>query len=160
MITLLFIRHGIAEDLRPQKTDAARALTVEGWDKTRAAMRGLVKRGYLPTRGISSPYRRAAETMVCLTEATPKGFPVVYQDGLRPMEIPSNAEEWLRALLAEAEEGETLAFVGHNPFLPSLVEHLTGHYADMKKASCTVVHWDGVHFSFAAHLSPAELRSL
>ena len=67
VITLLLIRHGIAED--GKGPDAERALSAEGWEKSRAAMKGLVRRGYVPTRGVSSPYRRAAETMVCLQEA-------------------------------------------------------------------------------------------
>ncbi|HWQ08350.1 MAG TPA: histidine phosphatase family protein, partial [Holophaga sp.] len=92
MITLLLIRHGIAED--GKGSDAERALTVEGWERSRAAMKGVVKRGYVPTRGVSSPYRRAAETMVCLQEATPEGFPVGYWDGLRPGGNPGKAEDW------------------------------------------------------------------
>ena len=47
-------------------------------------MRGLVLRGYVPARGVSSPYRRAAETMVCLKEATAEGFPVGCWEGLEP----------------------------------------------------------------------------
>ena len=55
MTTLLLIRHGIAEDWRFGHPDAERALTEEGWEKTRAAMRGLVALGHVPDRGISSP---------------------------------------------------------------------------------------------------------
>ena len=42
MTTLLLIRHGIAEDPRSGQQDADRALTEEGWVRTRAAMKGLV----------------------------------------------------------------------------------------------------------------------
>ncbi|HJW08171.1 MAG TPA: histidine phosphatase family protein, partial [Holophagaceae bacterium] len=68
MTTLLFIRHGIAEDWRPGLPDSERGLTEEGWTKTRKAMRGILARGLVPSRGISSPYRRAMETMACLKE--------------------------------------------------------------------------------------------
>lgn len=156
MITILLIRHGIAEDAKGP--DAERALTAEGWEKTRAAMKGLVKRGYLPTRGVSSPYRRAVETLVCLKEATPSGFPFGYWDGLRPGGHPGKAEDWLRAQLLEAEDNEVLALVSHQPFLSDFIRHLAGPWVEPKKASCTVIHWDGQSFAFATHFTPAELR--
>jgi phosphohistidine phosphatase len=156
MITLLFIRHGIAEDSKG--VDSERALTVEGWEKSRAAMKGLVKRGFIPTRGVSSPYRRAAETLVCLQEATANGFPVGYWDGLKPGGHPRKAEDWLRGELAEAGEFDVLAFVSHEPFLSTFIRHLTKRSIEVKKASCTVLHWDGKSFEFAAHFTPAELR--
>ena len=157
MITLLLIRHGIAEE--GKGADADRALTAEGWEKARAAMKGLVRRGYVPTRGVSSPYRRAAETMVCLQEATPEGFPMGYWDGLKPGGNPRKAEDWLRAELAEMKEFDSLALVSHEPFLSGLVRHLTLTSLDVKKASCTVLHWNGRAFEFAAHFTPAELRA-
>ncbi len=156
MITVLLIRHGIAEDAK--SPDSERALTVEGWEKTRAAMRGLVQRGYQPTRGISSPYRRAAETLVCLKEATASGFPLGYCDILKPGTPPAKVETWLRGELADATEGSVLALVSHEPLLSSLVRHLTRRSLEVKKASCTVLHWDGQGFELAVHLTPAELR--
>jgi len=157
MITILLIRHGIAED--PAGSDSERALTAEGWEKTRAAMKGLVKRGYIPTRGVSSPYRRAGETMICLREATVEGFPVGYWEGLQPEGSASRAEDWLRAELAEAPSGEILALVSHQPFLGDLIFRLVGRDVEVKKASCTILHWTGGRFEFAGHFTPSELRS-
>lgn len=157
MITILLIRHGIAED--PCGPDSERALTAEGWEKTRAAMKGLVKRGYLPSRGVSSPYRRAGETMVCLREATHLGFPVGYWEGLQPECSTAKAEDWLRGELAEMPLGSVLAVVSHQPFLGDLIYRLTGRDVEVKKASCTVLHWTGGRFEFAAHFTPSELRS-
>ena len=159
MITILLIRHGIAEDSRGP--DADRALTAEGWEKTRAAMNGLVKRGYVPTSGVSSPYRRAAETMVCLREATKDGFPAGYWEGLYPGGSLIKAEAWLRAQvheLAQEGEGQVLALVSHQPFLGDLIRHLTGQSIEVKKASCTVLHWGGQNFDFAVHFTPSQLR--
>lgn len=156
MITILLIRHGIAEDSKG--SDAERALTAEGWEKSRAAMKGLVKRGYVPTRGVSSPYRRAAETMICLKEATPDGFPLGYWDGLKPSGNPRKAADWLLGELADEGGSEVLAFVSHEPFLSGLIHHLTGRSLEIKKASCTVLHWNGTSFEFAVHFTPAELR--
>ena len=158
MITLLLIRHGIAENGRHGQRDSERALTVEGWEKTRAAMRGLVQRGYLPARGISSPYRRAAETLACLKEATAEGFPVACWEGLEPDGSLVEAEAWLRGLVAEAQPFDTIAVVSHQPFLADLVCELTGRPVPMKRASCAVLHWNGAGFDLAAHFTPAELR--
>jgi len=158
MITLLLIRHGIAENPGHGLRDCDRALTVEGWEKTRAAMRGLVLRGYLPQRGIASPYRRAAETLACLKEATAEGFPVACWEGLEPEANLAEAETWLRGLVAEAQPFDTVALVSHQPFLSDLIQRLTGRMLEMKKASCAVLHWNGGRFELAVHFSPAELR--
>ena len=159
MITILLIRHGIAEDSRAGLRDADRGLTPEGWEKTRAAMKGLVARGYVPARGVSSPYRRAAETMVCLKEATPEGFPVGCWEGLEPNGGATLAREWLDLIVGQAHPFETIALVSHQPLCSDLVHHLTGRSVDCKKASCTVLHWNGTRFELAAHFTPAELRS-
>lgn len=158
MITILLIRHGIAEDSRAGLRDADRGLTPEGWEKTRAAMKGLVKRGYVPARGVSSPYRRAAETMVCLKEATPEGFPVGCWDGLEPGGSPEAARDWCELIVAQAHPFETIALVSHQPLCSELVRILTGKAQDHKKASVTVIHWTGGRFELAAHFTPAELR--
>ncbi|WP_005037435.1 SixA phosphatase family protein [Holophaga foetida] len=159
MITLLLIRHGIAEDPKRGQRDSERALTAEGWARTRAAMQGLVARGFVPSRGYSSPYRRAAETLLCLKEAAPEGFRADYCEDLVPEGRPLDVEYWLRGLLAEAEVPATLALVSHQPLLSDLIHHLTGRFVDVKKASCTVLHWGERGFEFALHLTPSELRA-
>jgi phosphohistidine phosphatase len=158
MITLLLIRHGIAENPGHGLRDSDRALTAQGWDRTRAAMRGLVLRGYVPQRGIASPYRRAAETLACLKEATADGFPVACWEGLEPDADPAEAELWLRGLVAEAQPFDTIALVSHQPFVSMLIQRLTGLDPEMKKASCAVLHWNGAGFDLAAHFTPAQLR--
>jgi phosphohistidine phosphatase len=158
MITVLLIRHGIAEDLRSGLRDADRGLTAEGWERTRAAMRGLVRRGYVPSRGVSSPYRRAAETLVCLKEATPEGFPSGCWDGLVPSASAEAARSWLELVVGQAHPFDTLALVSHQPLCSDLVQVLTGRLVDFKKASAAVIHWNAGRFELAAHFAPAELR--
>jgi phosphohistidine phosphatase len=158
MITVLLIRHGIAEEPRPGLRDPDRGLTLDGWEKTRAAMRGLVARGYLPTRGVSSPYRRAAETLACLKEATAEGFPVACWEGLEPGGDMAEAETWLRAVVAEAGPFETIALVSHNPFAADFLRHLTGQSREMKKAGCAVLHCSAGRFELGAHFTPSQLR--
>ncbi len=121
-------------------------------------MRGLVLRGYLPLRGVASPYRRAAETLACLKEATAEGFPVACWEGLEPDASLAEAEAWLLGLMEEAQPFDTLALVSHQPFLSDLIQRLTGSSVEMKKASCAVLHWRDQRFELAAHFAPAELR--
>ncbi len=158
MPTLLLIRHGLAEDPLPGQRDADRALTEEGWRKTRAAMRGLVALGLVPTRGFHSPYRRAAETMTCLQEAA-GAFPMESRVDLMPDGRPAQVDLWLRGLLASAREVDAFALVSHQPFLGDLIFHLTSREVAVKKASCTVVRWEGGGWHFERHLAPADLRS-
>jgi phosphohistidine phosphatase len=157
MTTLLLIRHGIAEDLLPGQRDADRALTAEGWKKSRAAMKGLAALGYVPTRGFSSPYRRALETLVCLQEAT-GAFPTETRADLTPEGRPAHVEMWLRGLAAGGMGGEILALVSHQPFLGELVFHLTGRHVEVKKASCSVIRWQGSAWRLERHYQPSELR--
>lgn len=157
MPTLLLIRHGLAEDPLPGQRDADRALTEEGWRKTRAAMRGLVALGLVPTRGFNSPYRRAAETMTCLQEAA-GAFPMETRLDLIPDGRPGPVDLWLRGLFATAQDGDAFALVSHQPFLGDLIFHLTSREVAVKKASCTVVRWEGGSWRFDRHLAPADLR--
>lgn len=157
MTTLLLIRHGIAEDPRPGQPDSDRALTEEGWRRTRAAMRGLVALGYRPTRGFHSPYRRAAETMTCLQEAG-GGFPMGTTLALTPEASPAKADLWLRGLVVEAATGGVLSLVSHQPFLGDLIFHLTGEVTEVKKASVTVIRWEDDRWHFVQHYPPADLR--
>lgn len=120
-------------------------------------MRGLVARGYRPTRGFSSPYRRAMETMACLQEAT-GAFPMETSLGLMPGGSPAQADLWLRGLAVEAADG-VLALVSHQPFLGELVFHLTGRGLEMKKASCTVIRWEDGAWRFERQYQPSELRA-
>jgi phosphohistidine phosphatase len=158
MTTLLLIRHGIAEDPRPGQKDSDRALTEEGWRKTRAAMKGLVALGYVPTRGFSSPYRRAAETMMCLQEAA-GAFPMETRLDLLPNGRPPQVDLWLRGRLTDGQGGEVLALVSHQPFLSELVFHLTARTVEVKKASCLVIRWRDGTWHFDRQYQPAELRS-
>ncbi|MBS1785602.1 MAG: histidine phosphatase family protein [Acidobacteria bacterium] len=157
MTCLLFIRHGLAEDFRPGAPDSERALTEEGWEGARAAMKALVGKGFTPSRGISSPYRRALETMACLKEAA-GAFPVGYSELFTPEEDPADAEAWLLTLMRGAGEDEVLAFTSHQPLLGTLIARMTGRFLDIKQASCTVIEWKGSGWMFRKHFTAAELR--
>ena len=162
MTIVLLIRHGSAEDPRPGLGDLDRALTEEGWKRTRGAMRGLVKAGYVPDRGVSSPARRAVETMACLQEAVLKerkdSLPFSVWEGLLPEGDPLEADAWLQDLAASLPGGAVVALTSHQPFLGELVFWLTGQNLEIKKASCTVVERKGEAWHFRKHFKPSELR--
>ena len=145
----------VADDDPGLRESLERALTREGWAKTRAAMRGLMARGHVPTRGFSSPYRRAMETMACLQEAA-GAFPMETSLMVLPEGRAAQADLWLRGLAAEADG--TLAVISHQPFLGELVFHLTGRSLEVKKASCTVIRWEDGAWRFERQYQPAELR--
>jgi phosphohistidine phosphatase len=157
MTTLLLIRHGIAEDPQPGQRDSDRALTEDGWKKTRAAMKGLVALGLLPTRGFNSPYRRAAETMVCLQEAA-GAFPMETRLDLMPNGRASQVDLWLRGLMAEARPSDVFVLISHQPFLGDLIFHLAGLQVEVKKASCSVLRWVEGAWRFERQYQPSELR--
>jgi phosphohistidine phosphatase len=162
--TLLLIRHGIAEDPRHGIQDADRALTEEGWRKTRAAMRGLVKAGWVPAIAFASPYRRAAETLSCLSEAMLKAgldsAPAGTWEGLVPEGDPAKAEAWLLTRLRKAGAGAVLAVISHQPFLGELVYRLCGENLEIKKASCTVIERSAGEWSLRRQYGPSELRDM
>ena len=162
MTTILLIRHGAAEDPRAGLPDADRALTEEGWKKTRAAMRGLVRLGYVPDLGASSPARRAVETMACLQEAALKAskgsLPFTVWEGLLPEGDAVEADAWLQQKVQELNAKGILAVTSHQPFLGELIYWLTGENLEIRKASCTVVEWKGGRWRFRKHYRPSELR--
>lgn len=156
--TFLLIRHGIAQDPGPRIPDAERALTPEGWERTRAAMRGLVARGYRPSAVWTSPFRRARETMACLREVC-GSIPAAEAEWLLHGAAPAEAEMHLRAL-AEEHPGAVLALVSHQPLVSELVDLLTGVAVEGRKASCTVLTFEEGRFRCREYLPPSLLREL
>jgi phosphohistidine phosphatase len=130
---LLVFRHGIAEDQAGDGTDASRALTSAGVERTRAAARGLARISDPLDVILTSPRLRAVQTAE--EAAAAFGCAVEALDALSGG--PPDAA--LRALAARPEEA--LMIVGHEPMLSELVEQVcTGArrlgFVDMRKAGC------------------------
>lgn len=130
---LLVFRHGIAEDHAADGTDAARALTDQGVQRTRAAARGLARIAEAPDVILSSPKVRALET--AREAAAVYGREVEVVDDLA--DGPPDAA--LRVLAGRSEASAMI--VGHEPMLSELVEQVcTGGrrlgFVDMRKAGC------------------------
>lgn len=122
MITLLLVRHGIAEPSASGTADADRHLTREGKVKTHRAMRGLSSICPELDAILTSPLERARETAEIFAE----------EIGALPIETfaPLASGESLRSLrngLAERDYPRGVALVGHEPDLGELASYmLTG----------------------------------
>lgn len=130
---LYVIRHAIAEDAAPGQADNARALTDEGVQKLKQAVKGMRKLGVSFDRILSSPWARARETterLEPLCEAAP-----VFTDQL----IQSPRAELLALI---AERGEDTAVVGHEPWLGELVAWLA--FGDTRHGDALVLKKAGV----------------
>lgn len=113
MPSLLLIRHAAAEDRDPQRwpDDTARPLTAKG----RRRFRGLLKAIELPSidRLLSSSYERSWDTAKIIAATT--GCDAAERS-------PALEEQGVDAMLLAAREAfasgiETLAMVGHEPFM-------------------------------------------
>ena len=111
---LLVFRHGIAEDHAADGTDASRALTGQGVERTRAAARGLAAFTDPPDVILSSPKTRALQTAREAGAAFGRDVEVLAALADGP------PAETLRALAARTEEA--VMIVGHEPMLSELVE--------------------------------------
>ena len=130
---LLVFRHGIAEDIAADGTDASRVLTPEGVKRTRKAARALARLCDPPDVILTSPKARARQTADAAKEAF--GSPVEVLDELADGP-PGPA---LAALAGRSDE--TVMIVGHEPMLSELVEQVcTGGrprgFVDLRKAGC------------------------
>jgi phosphohistidine phosphatase len=132
-VRLLVFRHGIAEDHSADGTDAARALTDHGVERTRAAARGLARVAQAPDAILSSPKVRALQT--AREAAAVFGREVEIMESL----ADGPPEPALAALAARPEASAMI--VGHEPMLSELIEQVcTGGrragFVDMRKAGC------------------------
>lgn len=139
--TLLLLRHGIAEERRPDLADGDRALTARGRERTRQVVERLVALGLTADQLLSSPLLRARQTadiavaagwapdLTLAAELAPGG------DAL------SRLPRW-----CEACGGDSLALVGHEPDLSGLAATLVGAPAgclDLRKAGLIQLHLPG-----------------
>lgn len=133
---LMVIRHGIAEDAKPDQDDAERALTEKGIARTQAAAQGLGRVADRPDVIFTSPKVRARQTASILAEVFDRSPETMHELGeSRPIKI----------LLALHQcKQHRVAIVGHEPTLSELVEMIctknTAHgFIEMKKAGCILV---------------------
>ena len=120
-MNLYLIRHAIAEEESPSVEDRQRALTEKGAKKMRNIAKGLKTLGIEFDYIISSPYVRAQQTAEILWDVLKLRKKIVISESISPMGDPNQ-------LLAEINENYTvnsLAIVGHEPYLSNLISLLT-----------------------------------
>lgn len=159
---LLIIRHAIAVPRgEPGIPDADRRLTEKGRRRFEEVAAGLVRILQRPDRILTSPLRRAVETAAILSRAW---------EGPEPEETEALAGGSLEAIardLSRFSEEETVALVGHEPWLSDLVGHLVGAASGegilFKKGGAALLEIEGSLSSGGVllwHLPPRILRSL
>jgi phosphohistidine phosphatase len=120
-MNLYLIRHAIAEEESPEGEDSQRALTEKGAKKMRAIAKGLRTLGIEFDFILTSPYVRAEQTANILAEAFKMKKKVAASEHLKPMGDP----DLLFAEINEKYSVNSLAIVGHEPYLSTLVSLLT-----------------------------------
>ncbi|MBL8051344.1 MAG: phosphohistidine phosphatase SixA [Anaerolineales bacterium] len=121
-MNLYIIRHAIAEEESPSGEESQRKLTDKGSKKMRQITKGLRALGADFDMILSSPYTRAKETAEILGEVFKIKKKISYTDNLIPMGNP----DLLIAEINEKYTADSLALVGHEPYLTSLISLLVG----------------------------------
>jgi phosphohistidine phosphatase len=128
---ILIVRHGQAgeQDAARYPDDTERPLTKKGKAIHARVSGELVTRGLVPGAILSSPWKRAWQTAEILAEECS-----TRKNQIRPKAAPSLAQapelEAIRAEIAGMGEVETVALVGHEPWLSELASLLLAGDAD------------------------------
>ncbi|WKZ37683.1 MAG: phosphohistidine phosphatase SixA [Anaerolineales bacterium] len=149
---LYLIRHAIAEDEAPSGDDSQRALTEKGAKKMRQIAKALRTLGAKFDLILSSPYVRAKETAEILADVFKIKKKLEFSDHLAPMADPN-------PLIAEINEKysvDSIALVGHEPYLSRLVSMLVAEGAAVditfKKGGVCRLSTDDLHHTRSATL--------
>lgn len=159
---LCLVRHAVAEERGPRwPDDRLRPLTAEGRERMRPAAAGiaiLVQPGHV----LTSPLVRARQTAAIVAEAF-GNVPVSETDAL------ADGDHDALLAAARATRGETVAAVGHEPWLSEAVSYfLTGSGASasilFKKGAAALLSFPGEAGPGRATLEwliqPAGLRAI
>jgi len=148
------IRHAIAVDegTPEYEEDSQRPLTDKGKKKMRQIAKGLRALGADFDLILSSPYIRAQETAEILADVFKIKADVAFSDNLIPMGDP----DLLIAEMNEKYNANSVALVGHEPFLTALIGLLVSENASMdmtlKKGGVCRLSADDLHHTHKATL--------
>jgi phosphohistidine phosphatase len=151
-MNLYLIRHAIAEEESSSGEDSQRALTDKGAKKMRQVAKGLKILGIEFDFILSSPYLRAYQTAEILGDVFKMKKKVVQSENLTPMGDP----DLLLAEINEKYSVNSLAIVGHEPYLSTLVSLLVAGGAPVemtfKKGGICHLSTDNLHHTRKATL--------
>ena len=123
-MNLYLIRHAIA--VEEYEDDSQRPLTDKGKKKMRSIAKGLRALGVEFDLLLSSPYVRAAETAEILADVFKMKKEVQFSENLTPSGDPN----LLITELSEVSNVDSIAVVGHEPFLSALIGLLVAENAN------------------------------
>jgi phosphohistidine phosphatase len=166
-MNLLVIRHAIAEDKDEWavtgEPDGKRPLTEDGRKKMKRGAKGLRKMVANIDLLATSPLTRAVQTAEIVAREFEE-IAVVVTDSLDPARPHDAFMDWFRSL----DEVSTVAVVGHDPHLSSLVSWLMtgrdGGIIELKKGAACMLEVDRTGAPGNARLiwalTPDQLRAL
>lgn len=146
-MNLYVIRHAIAAAAgdNEDESDSERPLTEKGRKKMRQIAKALRHLGVEFDLILSSPYVRARETAQILGDVFKKKNDILFSDNLIPLGNP----ELLIAEINENHRVDSLALVGHEPHLSTLIGLLTAESAKfdmtLKKGGVCYLTADDLH---------------
>ncbi len=127
---LYLLRHGIAEDRRPDLPDGARRLTPEGIARMKLEAKRFADIGLKPDRIITSPLPRASETAVIVAEAL--GLQAILREDDR-LACGFGFRDF-QAIIREQDQATEVMLVGHEPDFSMIASDLIGEAnIDLKK---------------------------
>lgn len=143
---LYIIRHAIAVDeATADYEDSERPLTDKGRKKMRQIAKGLRTLGVELDLILSSPYVRARETAEILADVFKMRDRILFSDNLIPLQRP----ELLVSEINEKHHVDSLALVGHEPHLSSLIGQLVSENSKieitLKKGGVCYLTADNLH---------------
>ena len=146
-MNLYIVRHAIAVDeaTSDYESDSERPLTDKGRKKMRQIAKGLHNLGVEFDLILSSPYVRARETAEILAEVFKMKKNITFTENLIPLGNP----ELLIGEINESYSVDSIALVGHEPHLSSLVGILVAENAKiditLKKGGVCYLSADDLH---------------
>jgi len=153
-MNLYIIRHAIAidEGTPEYDNDSERPLSDKGKKKMRQIARGLRALGVDFDLILSSPYLRAKETAEILAEVSRTKADVAFSENLIPMGDP----DLLISEMNEKYSANSIALIGHEPHLSSLISLLVSDNASLditlKKGGVCRLSADDLHHTRKATL--------
>lgn len=162
---LYIIRHAIAVEAGDPRfeQDSQRPLTPRGKERMKKIARALWELEIRLDRILSSPYKRAVQTMRILgRQFGLKKDELILTEHLEPNGYPDRLIAWLAGTGAGADN---VALVGHEPYLSQLISVLVSGEADLavtlKKGGVCRLSVESLRYGRCAQLdwllSPAQL---
>jgi phosphohistidine phosphatase len=131
MKTLLLLRHAKSSWDDPALRDFDRPLNERGMKAAPLMGKAMRKRGLRPDLVLSSPAKRAAQTVGLVMKSGHLDCEIRYDERLYAASAPA-----LRDVLSHTEESaDEVLLVGHNPGLEELLEDLTGELRKLPTAA-------------------------